>query len=66
MGLTGSIQTRRMARELGLPLAIKPIGFKYIYEEMVKGGVIIGGEETGGIGFPERFPGRDGLYARCM
>ena len=61
MGLTGSIQTRRMARELGLPLAIKPIGFKYIYEEMVKGGVIIGGEETGGIGFPERFPGRDGL-----
>ena len=66
MGLTGSIQTRRMARELGLPLAIKPIGFKYIYEEMVKGGVIIGGEETGGIGFPERFPGRDGLYAHVL
>lgn len=66
MGLTGSIQTRRMARELGLPLAIKPIGFKYIYEEMVKGGVLIGGEETGGIGFPERFPGRDGLYAHVL
>lgn len=66
MGLTGSIQTRRMARELGLPLVIKPIGFKYIYEEMVKGGVIIGGEETGGIGFPERFPGRDGLYAHVL
>ncbi len=66
VGLTTSYQTRRLARELGLPLAIKPIGYKYVYEEMAKGGVLLGGEETGGIGFPDHFPERDGLLAHLL
>lgn len=65
-GLTTSYQTRRLVRELGMPLAIKPIGFKYVYEEMAKGGVLIGGEETGGIGIPDHFPERDGLLAHLL
>ena len=28
---------------------------------MLKGGVLLGGEETGGFGIPEHFPERDGL-----
>ena len=66
LGLTSSFQTRRMARELGLPAIIKPIGFKYIYEEMAKGKVLLGGEETGGIAFPHHIPERDGLYAHLL
>ena len=38
-----------------------PVGFKLIYEEMLKGGVLIGGEESGGIGIPAHLMERDGL-----
>ena len=36
------------------------IGFKYIAEEFLKGGVLIGGEESGGIGIIGNIPERDG------
>lgn len=41
-----------MCRKLGLELVSTPVGFKWIYGEMEKGGVMIGGEESGGIGLP--------------
>lgn len=61
LGISSSLLTRRVARALGCRYVIKPVGFKYIYEEMLKGGVLLGGEETGGFGIPEHFPERDGL-----
>lgn len=61
MGLASSVLTRRVARALDCRYVIKPVGFRYIYEEMRKGGVLMGGEETGGFGIPEHFPERDGL-----
>ncbi len=42
------------------------MGFKWIYEEMVKGGVLIGGEESGGIGIPSHVRERDGLLMSLM
>ena len=66
LGLTSSMQTLRMAQALDLPVAIKPIGFKYVYEEMLKGNVMMGGEETGGISFPEHLRERDGMYALLL
>ncbi|KIQ54684.1 phosphohexose mutase [Meiothermus taiwanensis] len=51
----------KLAQRLGLPLLVTPIGFKYITDEMLKGDVLIGGEESGGIGVAGHLPERDGL-----
>ncbi|OGC21134.1 hypothetical protein A2310_03825 [candidate division WOR-1 bacterium RIFOXYB2_FULL_37_13] len=50
----------KQAKEYGLEIIEKPIGFKYIAEEFLKGGVMIGGEESGGIGIMNNIPERDG------
>ncbi|OGC06174.1 hypothetical protein A2230_06010 [candidate division WOR-1 bacterium RIFOXYA2_FULL_36_21] len=50
----------KQAKEYGLEIIEKPIGFKYIVEEFLKGGVMIGGEESGGIGIINNIPERDG------
>jgi phosphomannomutase len=52
-----------MCTKYGLKLQRTPVGFKYITEYMLKGGVLIGGEESGGIGIPSlHIPERDGLF----
>jgi phosphomannomutase len=50
----------------GLPLVETGVGFKYICAEMLKGGVLLGAEESGGIGFPGHIPERDGIAAGLM
>jgi phosphomannomutase len=62
----GSNLLRRQCDRLGLTLTTKPIGFKWIYEEMLKGDVLIGGEESGGIGIPSHVRERDGLLMALM
>jgi len=47
----------------GLELVETGVGFKYIAAEMIKGGVLLGAEESGGIGFPGHIPERDGIAA---
>ena len=69
--VTASAMLDRMCRKLGLELVSTPVGFKWIYGEMEKGGVMIGGEESGGIGLPDHVKERDGLLmalllAECM
>ena len=59
--LSTSVLVDRIAQRLGLEVRTTPIGFKLIYEEMLKGGVLIGGEESGGIGIPAHLMERDGL-----
>ena len=39
------------------------VGFKYICTEMQKGDVLLGFEESGGIGFHGHIPERDGILA---
>jgi len=51
----------KLARKHGLPLHITPIGFKYICELMLTHDVLIGGEESGGIGIKGHLPERDGI-----
>jgi phosphomannomutase len=62
----GSNLLRRQCDRLGLTLTTKPIGFKWIYEEMLAGDVLIGGEESGGIGIPAHVRERDGLLMALM
>ncbi|MCS7273777.1 MAG: phosphoglucomutase/phosphomannomutase family protein [Fimbriimonadales bacterium] len=44
-----------------LPLSVVPIGFKFIVEKMLAGGILMGGEESGGIGITEYMVERDGV-----
>lgn len=59
--ISTSVLIDRLCAHLGLECRTTPIGFKHIYEHMVEGGVLIGGEESGGIGIPEHVRERDGL-----
>lgn len=55
-----------LCRHFDLPLTVTPIGFKYICENMLKGDVLIGGEESGGIGIQHHIPERDGVLMGLM
>ena len=66
LSLSASTLVRRVAKSLGCRLAIKPIGYNYIYEEMLKGDVLFGAEETGGFGIPGHMPERDGLLMNLL
>jgi alpha-D-glucose phosphate-specific phosphoglucomutase len=43
-----------------------PVGFKYICELMLKEDILIGGEESGGIGVKNHVPDRDGLLSGLL
>ncbi len=51
----------RLAALRGLEVVETPVGFKYIVDAMLEGPVLIGGEESGGIGLGAHLPERDGL-----
>ncbi len=56
----------KMCAFYGQPLVETGVGFKYICSEMLKGNVLLGAEESGGIGFPGHIPERDGIAAGLM
>jgi phosphomannomutase len=64
--LTTTSMMDRMCEAYGLELTETGVGFKYIAAEMIKGGVLLGAEESGGIGFPGHIPERDGIAAGLM
>ncbi len=51
----------RICSKFGLELEITPVGFKYIGEKILEGGVIMGGEESGGLWSYGNIPERDGM-----
>jgi phosphomannomutase len=64
--LTTTSMVDAMCAAYGLELTETGVGFKYIAAEMIKGGVLLGAEESGGIGFPNHIPERDGIAAGLM
>ena len=64
--LTTTSMVDKMCADYGLPMVETGVGFKYIAAEMIKGGVLLGAEESGGIGFAGHIPERDGLLAGLM
>lgn len=64
--LTTTSMMDKMCAAYGLELTETSVGFKYIAAEMLKGGVLLGAEESGGIGFPGHIPERDGIAAGLM
>ena len=67
--LTGAVvktvSTTRMvdllAEKFGLELLETPIGFKHICELMLERDILMGGEESGGLGVKGHIPERDGI-----
>jgi phosphomannomutase len=64
--LTTTSMVDKMCAYYGLELVETGVGFKYICAEMLKGNVLLGFEESGGIGFPQLMPERDGIAAGMM
>ena len=61
--VSGSDLIPRLAKLYGLPLLETPIGFKYIADIMLTQDVLLGGEESGGIGYNTHIPERDALLS---
>ena len=66
IALTTTSMVKKMCASLGLECVETGVGFKYICAEMLKGDVLLGAEESGGIGFPGHIPERDGILAGMM
>jgi phosphomannomutase len=64
--LTTTSMVDKICAAYDLPLVETGVGFKYICAEMLKGNVLLGAEESGGIGFPGHIPERDGIAAGLM
>ncbi len=64
--LTTTSMVEKMCAHYGLELVETGVGFKYICAEMLKGNVLLGFEESGGIGFPDLMPERDGIASGMM
>jgi phosphomannomutase len=56
-----SVLLKRMAAALNLKLYETPIGFKYVADLMLNDDILIGAEESGGIGVKGHIPERDGI-----
>jgi phosphomannomutase len=55
----------RIAAKYGRTLRETPIGFKYVADLMMEHEILIGGEESGGIGYSRFLPERDGVL-NCL
>jgi len=64
--VSSTVMVRRLAEKLGRQRQETPIGFKHIVERMLEGGVLIGGEESGGLGFGFHIPERDGTLSGLL
>jgi phosphomannomutase len=64
--LTTTSMVDKICQRYGLELVETGVGFKFICSEMIKGGVLLGFEESGGIGYPGHVPERDGILSGLM
>ena len=64
--VSGSDLMRLVAEGQGREVLELAVGFKYIAAEMLTGEVLIGGEESGGVGFGMHLPERDALFAAML
>ena len=57
-----SDKIKKLCEIYNLPVEVTKIGFKHICEIIEKGGVLVGGEESGGIAVTGHIPERDGIW----
>jgi len=56
----------KMAQDYGITVHETAIGFKYILPLMLERDILVGGEESGGIGVKGHIPERDGIYSALL
>ncbi|MDD2851639.1 MAG: phosphoglucomutase/phosphomannomutase family protein [Desulfuromonadaceae bacterium] len=56
----------KLAEKYGLELFETPIGFKHICELMLQQDILMGGEESGGLGVKGHIPERDGILLALL
>jgi phosphomannomutase len=56
----------KVARALGAGFHETAIGFKYVADLMLSRDILVGGEESGGIGFGHFLPERDGILSGLL
>jgi phosphomannomutase len=61
--VSGSALIPRVADLYNLPVHETAVGYKYIAERMLSTQVLLGGEESGGIGYGHHIPERDALLS---
>ncbi len=61
-----SLIVPRIATSMGLTNYECPIGFKNIGDLMLQQDILIGGEESGGIGLSRHMPERDGIFLNLL
>ncbi len=61
--ISGSNLIPKVAALYDLPVHQTPIGYKYIADRMLEAQVLLGGEESGGIGYGHHIPERDALLS---
>jgi len=64
--ISGTVLLNLIAAEYNIPIYETPVGFKYIGEKILKDKSVIGGEESGGIGFGYFLPERDGILSNLI
>ncbi|MDZ7318280.1 MAG: phosphoglucomutase/phosphomannomutase family protein [candidate division KSB1 bacterium] len=55
----------RLAAKHGRKVWEVPVGFKHVTETMLENNIMIGGEESGGFGYRDHIPERDGILS-CL
>ncbi|NER00065.1 MAG: phosphoglucomutase/phosphomannomutase family protein [Cyanothece sp. SIO2G6] len=61
--ISGSNLFPKVAALFDLPIHETAIGYKYIADRMLESGALLGGEESGGIGYGHHIPERDALLS---
>lgn len=61
--ISGSDLFPKVAGLYNLPVHETPIGYKYIADRMLSAQVLVGGEESGGVGYGTHIPERDALLS---
>ncbi|HLO02470.1 MAG TPA: phosphoglucomutase/phosphomannomutase family protein [Symbiobacteriaceae bacterium] len=56
----------RIAAAHNCPVIETPVGFKYLAQAMLEGGVLLAGEESGGLSIGGHIPEKDGILANLL
>jgi len=56
----------KIAQKYSRDVIETPVGFRYICKQMLNKNILLGGEESGGIGFKNHIPERDGILSALL
>lgn len=64
--VSSTVMVRRLAARRAMDVIETPIGFKHLAEHLLDGSALMGGEESGGLGFRFHLPERDAALSALL